>query len=656
MNVCVDKMLKRHVATGLALSILIMGMLIPPAALPQTGDLAGRGSDVLEEVSAPTDAFNYTRLEVMIPMRDGVELFTVVMIPKGEASAMPIILTRTPYNASKRTKRIHSPDIAMMLPAADEPLVRNGYIRAYQDSRGKHKSKGDYISTLPVRGPLNSGEVDHGTDAWDTIDWLVKNVPDNNGRVGIIGTSYDGYLTLMSLLDPHPALRAAVPVNAMVDGWIGDDWYHNGALRPVMMQYIFIQTSSADSSKRVPFGHYDTYTAFLEAGSAGEFGKRYGADQLPAWNRLIENPSYNSFWQNQAVDKLLAKAPLSVPTLTVHSLWDQEDIYGPLASYQARERKDRSNDLNYLAIGPWNHGQYARDGSALGPIHWGSDTSAWFRENVLLPFWNEHLKDVEPETPRAPVLAFETGANEWRRYDAWPPVSKAESVELYLGASGELSFTEPGSAPEGAAEAFDEFISDPAKPIPYRIRPILPSFFHEDSTWRRWLVDDQRHAADRTDVLVFSTQVLDEPITISGEVTAELFASTSGSDADWVVKLIDVYPEEVPSQPEMGGYQLMISADIFRGRYRESFEHAEPITPGEVLPYRIRMPHAHHTFQPGHRIMVQIQSSWFPVYDRNPQTFVPNIAWAKPEDYKKATHRVYHAGAESSYVVLPVRE
>jgi putative CocE/NonD family hydrolase len=584
----------------------------------------------------------------MIPMRDGVKLFTVIMIPKGVEGEIPIVLTRTPYDADRITRRITSPDMVMMLPLADESMVRAGYIRVYQDSRGKYKSEGDYISTLPVRGPLNSGEVDHGTDAWDTIDWLVKNVPGNNGRVGITGVSYAGYLTLMSILDPHPALKAAVPVNAMVDGWIGDDWYHNGAFRPVMMEYIFIQTTSADSSKRVPWGYHDMYTAFLDAGSAGEFGKRYGADQLPAWNRLIDNPTYNSFWQLQAVDKLLAEAPLNVATLTVHSLYDQEDIYGPVASYLAREKKDTRNNLNYLAIGPWHHGQSWGDGSALGRIKWGSDTSLWFREKVLQPFWDEHLKGVTPETAMPPVLAFETGANEWRRYDSWPPETVGEPERLYLHAGGKLSFAESDSS--SGDGAYDEYVSNPAKPIPYRIRPILPSFWHPDSTWRYWLVDDQRHAADRTDVLTYVSDVLTEPLTFAGAVSATLHASTSGSDADWVVKLIDVYPDEVPAEPDMGGYQLMISADIMRGRYRESVETAKPIPSGEVLPFRVRMPHVHHTFLPGHRIMVQVQSSWFPVYDRNPQTFVPNIAWANPEDYKKATHRVYNSGETASYV------
>ena len=619
----------------------------------QIPDLVGKGSDIRPEAKAPTEGFNYTRQQVMIPMRDGVKLFAVVMIPKGVEGGMPIVLTRTPYDADSRTQRITSPDMAMMLPLADEPLVRGGYIRVYQDARGKYKSEGDYISTLPVRGPLNSGKVDHVTDAWDTIDWLVKNVPGNNGRVGITGVSYDGYLTLMAILDPHPALKAAVPVNAMVDGWIGDDWYHNGAFRPVMMQYIYVQTTSADSSKQVPWGYYDTYSALLDAGSVGEFGKRYGADQLPAWNRLIDNPAYNSFWQLQAVDKLLSEAPLNVATLTVHSLFDQEDIYGPIASYLAREAKDSTNNLNYLAIGPWHHGQSWGDGSELGKIKWGSDTSLWFREKVLQSFWDEHLKGKKPEKPMPPVLAFETGTNVWRSYESWPPEGAGKPSRLYFEAGGLLSLTKPGASDSGSA--YDEYVSDPAKPVPYRIRPILPSFFHPDSTWRYWLVDDQRHAVDRTDVLTYVTDVLMEPVTTSGAVTATLFASTTGSDADWIVKLIDVYPNEVPSEPDMGGYQLMVSADIMRGRYRENIETAKPIPTGEVLPFHVRMPHVNHTFRPGHRIMVQVQSSWFPVYDRNPQTFVSNIAWAKPGDYKMATQRVFHAEEAASFIEIPTR-
>ena len=608
------------------------------------------GNDIPAEFKPETEAFDYTHREEMIPMRDGVKLFTVILVPKHARDPMPIILTRTPYNAEKRTnaREIASPLMTMALRQDDEPLVRAGYVRVYQDVRGKHKSEGNYIVNLPLRGPLNTGSVDHATDTWDTIDWLVKNVPGNNSRVGITGVSYDGFLTLMALFDPHPALKAAVPVNAMVDTWIGDDWYHNGALRQTMIDWIYHQTSTQKSELHLPYGYHDIYAAFLDAGSAGEFGRRYHADRLPAWNRIIDHPAYTGYWQAQAVQSLLERTELKVPTLHVHSLFDQEDIFGPIASYAVLEKKDLRNDRNYLLLGPWHHGQRA-DGSALGKIRWDSDTALFFREKVRQPFWDEHLKGTKPAKALPAVLAFETGANEWRDYSAWPPRAPAATTRLYLHARGRLSFQAPA-----ADGGYSEYVSDPAKPVPYRVRPIRPNSA-EDSTWRIWLVDDQRPSADRTDVLVFVSEPLTQPTTLSGEVVASLAASTSGTDADWVVKLIDVYPEEYPAQMELGGYQLMISADILRGRYREGFEVARPIKAGATLAYRMAMPHVNHTFQPGHRLMVQVQSSWFPLYDRNPQKFVENIAWTKPADYQRATHRIHHAARAASYLELPTQ-
>lgn len=609
------------------------------------------GDDIPAGFQPETPAFDHTRREAMIPMRDGVKLFTVILIPKHARNSMPIVLTRTPYSAEKRTnaREIASPLMAMALRQDDEPLVRNGYVRVYQDVRGKHRSEGKYIVNLPLRGPLNTAAVDHSTDTWDTIEWLLRNVPGNNGRVGITGVSYDGFLTLMALFDPHPALRAAIPINAMVDTWMGDDWYHNGALRQTMIDWIYRQTATRKSELELPVGYHDLYAAFLDAGSAGAFGRRYHADRLPAWNRIIEHPAYTSYWKDQALQKLLERIELKVPTLHVHSLYDQEDIYGAIASHAVLERKDRRNDLNYLVLGPWYHGQMRGDGSTLGRVHWHSDTALHFREKVRQPFWDRHLRDQKTPKAMPPVLAFETGANEWREYAAWPPRAPETSARLYLHPSARLSFERP--ATDGG---YSEYVSDPAKPVPYRVRPIRPDSA-QDSTWRYWLVDDQRPFADRPDVLVFVSETLREPLTISGEVSATLFASTTGTDSDWVVKLIDVYPEEHPAQMELGGYQLMISADILRGRYRETFEAAQPIVAGAVLSYRMAMPHANHTFLPGHRIMVQIQSSWFPLYDRNPQTFVDNIAWARPGDFQRATQRIHHSAQSASFVELPVQ-
>ncbi|MDP6039093.1 MAG: CocE/NonD family hydrolase, partial [Candidatus Latescibacteria bacterium] len=607
-------------------------------------------SDIPRTFKPSTDAFNYTRVEEMVPMRDGIKLFTIIMIPKSASGKMPMIMTRTPYNAGRRASRTDSPDIAMALPAADEDLVRNGYIRVYQDVRGRFKSKGKYIMTVPTRGPFNSGKVDQTTDAWDTVDWLVKNVEGNNGRVGITGTSYDGFLTLMALLKPHPALKAAVPVNPMVDSWIGDDFYHNGAFRTIMLDYVYRQTATKNAGKSIPWGYHDFYTAVLEAGSIGELGRRYGADKLPAWNRLIDHSAYDDYWQDQAVDRLLAKAPRRVPILTVHSLFDQEDIYGAVASHAVIAKRDRTGRKTHIAIGPWCHGQSSGDGSSLGDHKWGADTSLQFRNEMLHPFWDHHLKGRRPAEPLPPALAFETGSNRWSHHSAWPPETELKQARLYLQPDNRLSF----KAPTSKSETSTEYISDPAKPVPYRPRPIAGAF--GGGGWTRWLVDDQRPYSDRPDVLTFISDPLTDPVTVRGEVAATLFASTTGSDADWVVKLIDLYPNEFPSQPELGGYQFMVSGDILRGRYRESPSEAKPIPSGEVLPYRVPMPHVNHTFRMGHRIAVQIQSSWFPVYDRNPQTFVENIAWASPNAYQKATHRIHHARGTASFVALSVQK
>ena len=618
-----------------------------PRSEKKPGDLAGT-SDVPRTFTTHTPAFNYTRVEAMVPMRDGIELFTIIAIPNDVKRRMPIILTRTPYNAANRASRNTSPDIAMALPAADEALVRDGYIRAYQDVRGRFRSKGKYIMTVPTRGPFNSGKVDQSTDAYDTVEWLIHNVDNNNGRVGITGVSYDGMLTLMSLLDPHPALKAAIPVNAMVDSWMGDDFYRHGAFRVVMMEYVYRQTSTRNASNSIPWGYHDHYTAVLEAGSVGELGQRYGMDRLPAWKRLIAHPAYDRYWQDQAVDKHLAEAPRRVPVLTVHSLFDQEDIYGPPVSHAAMASRDRSGNKTHLVVGPWCHGQSTGDGSSLGAFKWDADTSLQYRTQMEKPFWDHHLKGKRPAKALPKVFAFDTGRHDWKTFNAWPPPRK-KSTRLYLRADAGLSFDLPAKGDE----AFTEYVSDPAKPVPYRVRPNRP-ISASGSTWRRWLVDDQRPFADRTDVLTFVSETLADPITLRGEISATLFASTTGSDADWVVKLIDLHPEEVPSQPDLGGYQFMISGDILRGRYRESFDTARPIPPGKVLPYVVPMPHVSHTFLPGHRILVQIQSSWFPIYDRNPQTFVENVSWAKPGDYQQATQRVYHEKESASFVDLPV--
>jgi len=610
----------------------------------------GLPSEMPTKIEPATNSFDYSRREVMIPMRDGVKLHTVILVPKN-AKGAPILLTRTPYDANKLTTHLDSSHLGPSLYGYDnatDVIVDGGYIRVVQDVRGKYLSEGDYIMNRPLHGPQNPTPVDHATDTYDTIDWLVKNIPESNGKVGIIGISYDGFLPLMALINPHPALKVSVPMNPMVDGWMGDDWFHNGAFREQGMPYIYEQEATRKNDVKWWTGYYDDYDMFMQAGSAGELGRQHGLEQVGFWRKILAHPSYDSFWRDQAVDKILATQPLQVPVMLVDSLWDQEDIYGAIAVYKAIKPKDTNNDKVFLVLGPWHHGQEIGDGSALGPVKFNSDTALYFRREILLPFLNQYLKDGAPKADVAPVSAFETGTNSWRHLPAWPAGCASgcstRPTPLYLNAGLKLGF----SAPDSGDALYDEYVSDPAKPVPFRARPI------DDASWSRWLVDDQREMSGRTDVAVFTSEVLRAPVKISGEPIANLIASTSGTDSDWVVKLIDVYPDQVAGQAPMGGYQLMISADIFRGRYRESLETAKAITADKPLLYRFALPTAKHVFLPGHRIMVQIQSSWFPLYDRNPQTFVPNIFWAKPADYRKAVQRVYHAPGQASFIELPM--
>jgi putative CocE/NonD family hydrolase len=639
---------------GLAAVIWLAGVV----ALPRAGaaqPAASLASETPAQFKPVTDSFDHVRRDVMIPMRDGVKLHTIILIPRG-AKRAPILLTRTPYEAKRLTTHAESAHLGPNLNGYDnalEVILEGGYIRAVQDVRGKYDSEGDYVMTRPLRGPLNPTAVDHSTDTYDTIDWLVKNVPESNGRVGILGISYDGFLPLMALVHPHPALKVSVPMNPMVDGWMGDDWFHYGAFRQQNMPYIYDQEADRKSEIKWWTSHFDDYDMFMEAGSAGELGRRRGLEQVGFWRKILEHPSYDAFWRDQAVDKVLGAQPLDVPVMLVDSLWDQEDIYGAVAVYKAIEPKDTANDKVYLVLGPWHHGQEIHDGSSLGALRFGSDTGLYFRREILRPFLDQYLKDRAPRADIAPVTAFETGTNVWRRLQAWPAGCASgcsvRPTPLYLNAELRASF----SAPKTGDAAFAEYVSDPAKPVPFRARPIHPTNY-EDGGWSRWLVDDQREASGRPDVLAFVSEPLTAPTKISGEPVVHLIAATSGTDADWVVKLIDVYPDEVAGQPTMGGYQLMVSADIFRGRYRESFETPKAITPDRPLPYTFALPTANHVFLGGHKIMVQVQSSWFPLYDRNPQRFVPNIFWARPGDYRKAVQRVYHAPGQASYVDLPL--
>jgi uncharacterized protein len=646
-------------APPLLVSLIGIVLFAPPAmAQPKTKPPAtypALPSEIPANFKPKNDAFDYTRREVLIPMRDGVKLHTVILVPKG-AKGAPMLMTRTPYSADKLTSHAESAHLGPVLNGYDNALdviLEGGYLRVVQDIRGKHGSEGDYIVNRPLRGPQNPTPVDHATDTYDTIDWLVKNVPESNGKVGILGISYDGFLPLMALVNPHPALKVSVPMNPMVDGWMGDDWFHYGAFRQINVSWIYNQLATRKGDARWWQSHNDDYDLFMQAGSAGELGRRRGLDQLGFWNKLVEHPAYDAFWRDQAVDKRLAKEPLKTPVMLVHSLWDQEDIYGAPAVYKAIKPLDMANDKVFLVMGPWHHGQMINNGSSLGAVKFGSDTALYFREKILAPFLAQYLKDGAPKANIAPVTAFETGTNEWRRYSAWPPKEGDKTVKatpLYLRAGLKLTY----DAPKPGDTAFEEYISDPAKPVPFCRRPIKAMGYDEGNNWPRWLVDDQRDASGRPDVVTYISDTLTAPMKITGEPIANLVASTSGTDADWVVKLIDVYPDEVGGDAVMGGYQLMIAADIFRGRYRESFATAKAITPDTPLLYRFALPTANHVFLPGHKIMVQIQSSWFPLYDRNPQTFVPNIFWAKASDYRKATQRIYHAPKQNSFIELPL--
>jgi len=636
-----------------ALSLLaLLGSAAAAAQAPTAPKYPNYPSEMPATVKPGNASFDYVRRTLMIPMRDGVKLHTVILVPKG-AKGAPILLTRTPYDADALTTHAQSPHLGPTLYGYDnatDVIVDGGYIRVVQDVRGKYGSEGDYVMNRPLRGPQNPTPVDHATDTYDTIDWLVKNVPETNGKVGIIGISYDGFLPLMALVNPHPALKVSVPMNPMVDGWMGDDWFHYGAFRQLGMSYIFEQEATRKNDEKWWRPNFDDYDTFLEAGSAGELGRIHGLEQVGFWRRILDHPSYDAYWRDQAVDKLLAKEPLKVPVMLVHSLWDQEDIYGAIAVYKAIKPKDTGNDKVYLVMGPWHHGQGIGDGSTLGALKFDSDTALTFRRDVLAPFLAQYLKDGAPKADVASVTAFETGTNAWRRLPSWPAGCASgctvKGTPLYLAPGAKLSLSAPAA---GGAE-FAEYVSDPAKPAPFRPRPVDSN----PEAWAKWLANDQRDASGRTDVAVFTSDVLTAPVKISGQPIANLVASTSGTDSDWVVKVIDVYPPEVAGDPGMGGYQLMVAADIFRGRYRESFETAKAIEAGKPLVYRFALPTANHVFLPGHRIMVQVQSSWFPLYDRNPQTFVPSIFWARPADYRAATQRIYHAPDKASFIEMPL--
>ncbi|MCU6455214.1 CocE/NonD family hydrolase [Sphingomonas sp. A2-49] len=618
-------------------------------ARPSGGDAAGQTTptgDIPAQFRLVDTANDYIKREVMVPMRDGTKLYTVIVIPKGATNA-PIVLTRTPYNAKARASRSTSASMLATLPLADEAFVRGGYIRVYQDVRGKYGSEGDYVVTRPVIGPLNPTKVDHVTDAYDTIDWLVNkaNLPQSNGRVGMIGSSYEGFTVVMALLAPHPALKVAAPESPMIDGWMGDDWFHYGAFRLANIAWLGGQTGYKGGGTVPPTGGWDDYDNFREVGSAGDWAKKSGYDQLPYWTRMSQHPAYDAFWQGQALDTMLAANPSNVPTIWEQGLWDQEDMYGAITSWEALKAKGKIGN-NFLVMGPWRHSQVNREGRSLGPFQWNGDTAAQFREQMVLPLFDQYLKDG-PAANLPAAAIYNTGENHWDRLANWPLACEtgcaASLKPIYLQADGGLGFA------KGAAGG-DSYVSDPAKPVPHLPRPVN----FNDGRWGDWLVSDQRHADGRPDVMTYTTPVLTAPMRVSGAPIADIYAATTGTDGDFVVKVIDVFPAENATDPKMGGYQLPISLDIFRGRYRDSFAKPSAIPAGKVQHYKFRLPTVNHVFQPGHRVMVQVQSSLFPLYDRNPQTYVPNIFFARPGDYRKATVTLRRGGATPSAVLLPV--
>jgi putative CocE/NonD family hydrolase len=596
----------------------------------------GTSAEALQPQDLSKTGFAIT--DVMIPARDGARLNTKIFVPRDHTGPLPIIFRRTPYGVANSARNF----VTGFKTMADE-----GYIFVFQDIRGKFGSEGTFIMQRPSRA-ASSAAVDEATDTYDTIEWLLKNVPGNNGRVGMTGTSYDAWLNVMAALDPHPALKAVVQMASPADMWLGDDFHHNGAFRlSYGFEYAYM-VDGAKESQDFPFDRYDTYDWYLALGPLSRVNDQYLNGKVPTWNDYVAHPDYDQFWKKQTMIPQI-KA-VKVPMLNVAGWWDQEDFYGPIRIYEELERYD-TKGLNRLVVGPWNHGGWnGATGDHLGPIAFDAAVSKYFRDEIQAPWFAFYLKDKGTlDLPEA--MTFEAGTNRWRRWAAWPPPLATPPRDLYFRAKGELSFDKPDT--EGATE-LDSFVSDPDHPVPYRHRPIQATYFPGGSKWSTWLVEDQRFVDDRPDVLTFETAPLTSDLTIAGEITAHLFASTTGSDADWIVKLIDVYPEDNPENWEMAGYQLMVSNEVFRGRYRKSFEKPEPITPDAVLEYSFSLHTQNHTFRKGHRLMVQVQSTWFPIIDRNPQTFVPNIFEAKATDFRAATHRIFRSPRYPSRVTIPV--
>lgn len=584
---------------------------------------------------------SYESSDVMIPMRDGIKLHAQIWRPHGKTAKLPMLLQRSPYGFGlDRVKQQFDGEL--------KELSEEGFIFVLQDIRGRFESEGDFVMLRPKA--TRETPIDESTDTYDSIAWLVKSVPENNGNVGMFGVSYGGWTTAMALVGPHPALKAVSVQASPEDMFIGDDFHHNGAFR-LSYGWEYCAALEGDGRTLTPFDFKgeDTYSWYLRQGQLSAIDRGSVGHTLPTWQNFVAHPNYDAYWKAEVTSTQLP-AQVSIPNLIVAGWWDQEDFYGPVTIYKQQEKGD-AHGRNFIVIGPWNHGAWAGgEGTHYGPYDLGSATSTYFRKQVETP-WFKHWLKGQGALTQPEALVFETGSNQWRSLDAWPPRKGVARRHLFLHGSKGLSF-EPAKQNDTAP---DQFRSDPANPVPYRERPIAPMWV-ETSTWPIWLADDQRPFVGRPDVLVWQTPVLDKDVVLRGDITAQLYASTTGTDADWIVKLIDVYPDDQTTPEALRSRHLMIANDVFRGRFREGFEHPRAIPAGKVVQYSIDLHSASHVFKKGHRIAVHVQSTWFPLIDRNPQTFVPNIFEARPADFKAQTHAVYHTKQYPSAIVMDVAD
>jgi uncharacterized protein len=585
----------------------------------------------------------YKKSEIMIPMRDGIKLHTVIFSPVEAKLATPILLQRTPYGADPGFTN-DSAFSVNMFPNNVGIMLKEGYYYVMQDIRGKYKSEGSMEIHQPIIHVTNKNAIDESTDTYDTVDWLTKNLKNNNNKVGIFGVSYPGWLALAGAVDPHPALKASSEQACMADLFMGDDFHHNGAFRlSYGMEYTYEVEFDKTTDSDFPFPQYDVFNWYLKLGSLKNVNEKYFNNKIPTWNNFVKHPNYDEFWQKNSTLSYVGGA--EIPQLHVGGYYDQEDLNGPQLMYSHMEKKDKTNK-NHLVLGPWNHGQWTRNrADSLGKIAFGSNTAIYFQ--ALQKKWFDYYLKNMGDGKFEEAYCFQTGSNQWKTYNTWPP-KEITPKSLYATTNGNCSFIKPT-----IAKGFVSYTSDPAHPVPYRTLPIEPTYGN-GSRWRSWHVEDQRFLAGRPDVVNFEMEPLTEDLTITGKVMAHLFASTSGTDADWIVKLIDVNPDVISNNLPMSGYQLPVAMEVFRGRFRKSFTNPTPLVPNKPEEFVIDLHDVNHTFKKGHRLMIQVQSTWFPVIDRNPQKYVANIFEAKESDFIKAEHRIYCNAQYATYIELPV--